>query len=186
MILHIKNMVSNRCKILVTTELEKLRLQFQILGLGEVEILDPLSEEQLAILNKRFKETGLAVITEKKKILIEKIKNTIIELIHYSDEQIKVNFSFYLSQKLNYDYNYLANIFSENEGTTIEHFLLSHRIERVKEFLVYNELNINEIADKLHFSSAAHLSNQFKKMTGLTPSFFRHLLNKSRTPLENV
>jgi AraC-like DNA-binding protein len=106
--------------------------------------------------------------------------------VHYTDKQIKINFSDYLSEKLNYDYTYLANLFSENQGVSIEHFLLTHRIEKVKELLVYDEMNISEIAYKLHFSSTAHLSNQFKKMTGLTPSDYKHLKLKRRTPLENV
>ncbi|MBW8324440.1 MAG: helix-turn-helix domain-containing protein [Prolixibacteraceae bacterium] len=184
--LHIKNMVSNRCKMIVKSELEKLGLHFMVLGLGEVEIMETLSDERQTLLNDRLNEWGLSLINDKKSVMIEKIKNTIIELIHYTDEQIKINFSDYLSQKLNYDYTYLSNIFKENQGTTIEHFLLTHRIEKAKELLVYDELNVTEIADKLHFSNVAHLSNQFKKMTGLTPSYYKHLKLKRRNPLENV
>jgi AraC-like DNA-binding protein len=184
--LHIKNMVSNRCKMIVKSELEKLGLHFMVLGLGEVEIMETLSDEKQTVLNDRLNEWGLSLMSDKKSIMIEKIKNTIIELIHYTDKQIKINFSDYLSQKLNYDYTYLSNIFKENQGTTIEHFLLTHRIEKAKELLVYDELNVTEIADKLHFSNVAHLSNQFKKMTGLTPSYYKHLKLKRRNPLENV
>jgi len=184
--LHIKNMVSDRCKMIVKSELEKLGLHYIILGLGEIEIMESLSIEKRTLLNEGLKESGLTLIDDKKSILIEKIKNTIIELIHYTDKQIKINFSDYLSQKLNYDYTYLSNIFKENQGTTIEHFLLTHRVEKVKELLVYDELNINEIAIKLHYCNAAHLSNQFKKMTGLTPSYYKHLKLKRRSPLENV
>lgn len=184
--LHIKNMVSNRCKMIVKSELEKLGLHFMVLGLGEVEIMETLSDERKTLLNDRLNEWGLSLINDKKSVMIERIKNTIIELIHYTDKQIKINFSDYLSQKLNYDYTYLSNIFKENQGTTIEHFLLTHRIEKAKELLVYDELNVTEIADKLHFSNVAHLSNQFKKMTGLTPSYYKHLKLKRRNPIENV
>lgn len=184
--LHIKNMVSDRCKMLVKAELKKLRLHYILVDLGEVELMETLTAEQLAQLNDELQKSGLSLINDHKSILIEQIKNTIIELVHYTDKQIKINFSDFLSQKLNYDYTYLANLFSENQGISIEHFLLTHRIEKVKELLVYDEMNITEIAYKLHFSSTAHLSNQFKKMTGLTPSGYKHLKLKRRTPLENV
>jgi AraC-like DNA-binding protein len=123
---------------------------------------------------------------DKRAMLIEKIKNVIVEMVHYTDELPKVNFSDYLSEKLNYDYTYLANLFSETEGTTIEHFIIMHKIERVKELIIYDELNLTEIAWKLHYSSVAHLSNQFKKITGLTPSFFKSLKHKKRRTLEKV
>ncbi len=181
--IHIKNMVSNRCRIMVKSELEKLGVHYVMLELGEVEIMESLTSEEQELLNAGLKESGLSLIDDRKSILIERIKNTIIELVYYSEKQLKINFSDYLSQKLNYDYTYLANLFSENQGTTIEHFLLSHRIERVKELLVYDELNVTEIADKLHYSSVTHLSNQFKKMTGLTPSHYKRLkLNPRKTP----
>lgn len=184
--LHIKNMVSDRCKTLVKTELEKLGFHYILVDLGEVEIVEDLSTEQLKQLDDELLQSGLSLISDHKSILIEQIKNTVIELVHYTDEQIKINFSDYLSEKLNYDYTYLANLFSEHQGVNIEHFLLTHRIEKVKELLVYDEMNISEIAYKLHFSSTAHLSNQFKKMTGLTPSDYKRLKLKLRTPLENV
>ena len=122
----------------------------------------------------------------KKKILVEKIKSLIIELVHYTEEQIKINLSDFLSEKLNHDYTYLANLFSEVKGITIEKFFLLHKIEKVKELIVYDELNLTEIADKMHYSSVAHLSNQFKKITGLTPSHFKNLKNKRRRTLEDV
>ena len=184
--LHIKNMVSDRCKMLVKSALEKQRLHYILLGLGEVEIMETLSTAQLVQLNVELNKSGLGLIDDHKSILIEKIKNTIIELIHYSGKQLKTNFSDYLSEKLNYDYTYMANLFSENQGISIERFLLSHRIEKVKELIVYDEMNISEIADRLHFSSTAHLSNQFKKMTGLSPSSYKNLKLNRRTPLENV
>ena len=184
--LHIKNMVSNRCKMIVKSELEKLGLQFKTINLGEVEITDDLSEENKNLLNINLKKSGLSLIEDKKGILVEKIKNSIIELVHYSENQLSINFSDYLSQKLNYDYTYLANLFSEDQNITIEHYFLSHKIEQVKELLIYDELNITEIADRMHYSSVAHLSNQFKKMTGLTPSDYKHLKVKKRKPLEKV
>lgn len=179
-------MVSDRCKSLVKTELEKLKLHYLQVNLGEVEIKETLTPEQLTQLNSELLKSGLSLINDHKSIIVEQIKNTVIELIHHTEGQIKTNFSDYLSQKLNHDYTYLANLFSENQGMTIEHFLLSHRIEKVKELLGYNEMNITEIAFKLHFSSSAHLSNQFKKMTGLTPSDYKHLKLQERTSLENI
>jgi AraC-like DNA-binding protein len=151
-----------------------------------VEIIENISVKQRSLLNIDLMKSGLALMEDKKSILIEKIKNIIVELVHYSEKRLEINFSDYLSEKLNYNYTYLANIFSENQGTTIEHFFLSHKIERVKELLVYDELSLTEIADKLHYSSVPHLSNQFKKMTGLSPSQFKNLKHKTRRPLENV
>ena len=184
--LYIKNMVCLRCKMVVKSELEKLGLHFDTIELGEVEISDDISKEQLENLSLALKLTGLELMEDNKKILVEKIKTTIIELIHFSDEQIKINLSDYLSEKLHHNYTYLANLFSEVKGTTIEQYHLSHKIEMVKELLVYDELNLTEIADKMHYSSVAHLSNQFKKMTGLTPSHFKKLKTKRRDPLGNL
>jgi AraC-like DNA-binding protein len=172
--------------MIVRSELQKLGVHFLMVELGQVEVMERLTEEHLHLLNIGLNNSGLAVIDDKRSILIEKIKVIIIELIHYSDKQINIKFSNYLSEKLNHDYTYLANIFSENQCTTIEHFFLTHKIERVKELLIYGELNITEVADKMHYSSVAHLSNQFKRMTGLTPSQYRHLRFKDRKPLENV
>jgi len=184
--LFFKNMVSNRCKMHVKSELEKLGLHCNELELGEAEIEEHLSEEQKDMLNTGLKKAGLSLIDDKKSILVEKIRTIIIELVHYSEKQIKINFSMYLSEKLKYDYTYLANLFSENQGISIERFLLTHRIERAKELLVYDELNITEIADILHYSSVAHLSNQFRKITGITPSQYKHLKIRKRQPLESV
>lgn len=184
--LHIKNMVSNRCKLIVKSELEKLGLHYASIKLGVAEIADDTPPEKITLLDFNLKKSGLSLIEDKKSMLVEKIKNVIIELVHYSEDQIKVNFSDYLSEKLNYDYTYLANLFSEHQGTTIEHYFLHHKVERVKELLIYDELNITEIAYRLHYSSVAHLSNQFKKITGLTPSHYKHLRVKKRIPLEKV
>jgi len=179
-------MVTIRCKMVVKSELKKLGLHYATVELGEAEILEDISEEQLARLDVALRKTGLELMDDQKSILVEKIKAVIIELVHYNDDQIKVNLSDYLSKKLNHSYSFLANLFSEVKGTTIENFFLAHKIERVKELLVYDELTLTEIAYRLHYSSVAHLSNQFKKMTGLTPSHFKDLKNKRRRTLESL
>jgi len=179
-------MVCIRCKMVVKSELEKLGLHFSGLELGEVEIMDKISKDQLANLAAALKLTGLELMDDSKQILVEKIKTIIIELIHHTDEQIKINLSDYLTDKLNHNYTYLSNLFSDVKGTTIEQFYLANKIEKVKELLVYDELNLTEIAWKLHYSSISHLSNQFKKMTGLTPSHFKKLRKHKRTALGNL
>ena len=184
--LYIKYMVSIRCKMIVKEELKNLGLHFVNLTLGEVEVMEDMKDTKRELLKTALLKSGLELMEDKKAMLIEKIKNIIVEMIHYEEDLPKVNFSEYLSEKMNYDYTYLANLFSETEGTTIEHFIILHKIERVKELILYNELNLTQIAEKLHYSSVAHLSNQFKKITGLTPSFFKSLKNKKRTMLENV
>ena len=186
MILHIKNMVSNRCKIIVKSELETLGLHCVAIELCEVEIVEDISEEIHVALDIKLRESGFALISEGNNILIEKIKTIIIELIHYTEKQLVINLSDYLSIKLKYSYTYLANIFSKNEGETIEHFFISHKIEQVKELLIYSDLNITEIADKLNYSSVAHLSNQFKTMTGLTPTQYKQLRLKRRKAYESI
>ena len=172
--------------MVVKEELKKLGLHFIVVDLGEIEVMEPISAEQRELLKIGLKESGLELMDDKKSILVEKIKTTIIELVHSTNEQIKINLSDYLSEKLNLNYTYLANLFTEVKGTTIEQFYLTHKIEKVKELLVYDELSLTEIADKLHYSSVAHLSNQFKKMTGLTPSHFKNLKDKRRSALGNV
>jgi AraC-like DNA-binding protein len=179
-------MVSTRCKMAVKEELKKLGLHFILVDLGEVEIMENISTEQREKLKAGLLNSGLELMDDKRAVLIEKIKNTIIEMVHHSDELIKVNFSEFLSEKLNHDYTYLANLFSEVQGTTIEHFIISHKIERIKELIIYDELNITEIAWKMNYSSVAHLSNQFKKVTGLSPSHFKQLKEKRRSPIEEI
>lgn len=179
-------MVSNRCKMMVRDELKKLGLHFMVVDLGEVEIMEDLSAEQRLQLQEALQESGLELMDDKKAILIEKIKNIIIEMVHHSDEVVKTNFSDYLTTKLDYDYTYMANLFSEVQGTTIAQFLISHKVERIKELIIYDELSISEIAWKMNYSSVAHLSNQFKKVTGLTPSHFRQLKDKRRSPIEDI
>lgn len=179
-------MVCIRCQIVVKAELEKLGLHYTDVKIGEANITGHILPEQLDKLDIALRKSGLQLMDNKRSILVEKIKNVIIELVHYTEEQIKVNLSDYLSEELNYDYSYLANLFSEVKGITIEKFYLTHRIEKVKELIIYDELNLTEIAYKMNYSSVAHLSNQFKKISGLTPSHFKNLKNKRRDTLEEV
>ena len=172
--------------MIVKETLKKLGLHFVSVELGEVEIMEEMNSDQREQLKSVLLQSGLQLMDNRSAMLIEKIKNVIIEMVHYSDELPKTNFSVYLSDKLKYDYTYLSNLFSETEGTTIEHFILMHKIERVKELIIYDELNLTEIAAKLHYSSVAHLSNQFKKITGLTPTFFRSLKHKKRIALDHL
>jgi YesN/AraC family two-component response regulator len=172
--------------MVVKDELTKLGLHYGSVDLGEVELLASISPDQLEQLRISLLRSGLELMDDKKSVLIQKIKTLIIELVHYSEEPLAINLSDYLSQNLHHDYTYLANLFSEVQGTTIEKFYISHKIERVKEFLVYNELTLTEIAYKMHYSSVAHLCTQFKKMTGLTPSHFKTLKNKRRSMLEDL
>lgn len=179
-------MVCIRCQMVVKSELEKLGLEYIYVNIGEADVIGNLQPDQLAQLDIELKKSGLQLMDNRRSILVEKIKSAVIELVHYTEDQIKVNLSDYLSDKLNYDYTYLANLFSEVKGITIEKFYLKHKIEKVKELIVYDELNLSEIAYKMHYSSAAHLSNQFKKITGLTPSHFKNLKDKRRDTLEDV
>lgn len=179
-------MVSIRCKMLVKSELDKLGIHYGAVDLGEVEIIEPLQPEQVELLRTALLMAGLKLMDDKKAILIERIKNVIVEMVHYEDELPTVKNSVYISEKLQQDYTYLANLFSEATGTTIEQYIILHKIEKVKELLLYNELNLTEISYKLNYSSVAHLSNQFKKITGLTPSFFKQLKQKKRTTLEDL
>jgi len=182
----IKNMVCYRCQIVVKNELDKLGFKYSDVKIGEADLVDDLQAEDLERLDKELNKAGLQLLSCKKTILIEKIKNAIIELAHYSDDHIKVNLSDYLSEKLHYDYTYLANIFSEAKGITIEKFFLTHKIEKVKELILYNEYTISEIARKMNYSSVAHLSKQFKKITGITPTHFKMTKNNKRDTLESI
>jgi AraC-like DNA-binding protein len=179
-------MVSNRCKMMVKEELKKLELHFIIVDLGVVEIMEDISDEKRELLKANLIESGLELMDDKRAILIEKVKNVIIQMIHYADEPIKVTFSEHLSEKLSQNYTYLANLFSEVQGTTIEQFMILHKVERIKELIIYDELNITEIAWKMNYSSVAHLSTQFKKITGLSPSHFKSLKDKRRNPIEEL
>ena len=179
-------MVSTRCKMAVKEELNKLGLHFIVVDLGEVEIMEDLTAEEHHGLKVALLESGLELMDDKKSILIEKIKNVITEMIHYSDQVLKVNYSDFISEKLGYDYTYLSNLFSMVKGITIQQFIINHKIEKIKELLIYDELNLTEISYKLHYSSIAHLSNQFKKITGCCPSSFKKLLGKRIGNLENA
>jgi AraC-like DNA-binding protein len=179
-------MVSNRCKITVKEELKKLGLHFVIVELGEVDVMENITAEQRDQLKTALLVSGLELMDDKKAMLVEKIKNAIIELVHHSEENIKVNLSEYLHEKLDHNYTYLANLFSEVQGVTIEQFMIAHKVERIKELIIYDELNITEIAWKMNYSSVAHLSNQFKKVTGLSPSHFKQLKDKRRSPIEEI
>ena len=179
-------MVSIRCKMIVQQKLNKLGLHYCTVDLGEVDVKENITSKQREQLRILLLKAGLELMDDKKAVLIERIKNVIIEMVHYSEEVPKVKNSDFISEKLNHDYTYLANLFSEATGITIEQYIIAHKIERVKEFLLYDELNLTEISYKLNYSSVAHLSHQFKKVTGLTPTFYKHLKNKKRTALENV
>jgi AraC-like DNA-binding protein len=182
----IKYMVSNRCKMVVKEELKKLGLHFIVVDLGEVEIMENLSAPQQEQLKLALFSSGLELMDDKRAVLIERVKNVITEMIHHSGDLPKVNYSNFISEKLNYDYTYLSNLFSEVKGITIQQFIIINKIERAKELLLYDELRLTEISYKLHYSSVAHLSNQFKKITGLTPSNYKQMKDKKRSPIEDI
>jgi AraC-like DNA-binding protein len=184
--LYIKYMVSNRCKLAVKDELKRLGLHYIMVDLGEVEIMEDLSDETMECVKTALLSVGFELIDDKRSVLIERIKNSVIEMIYHSNEVIKIKFSHYLSKKLNYNYTYLANLFSEVQGITIEQFIISHKIEKIKELIIYGELSISEIAWKMNYSSVAHLSAQFKKIVGLTPSHFKQMKEKKRRPIDEI
>ena len=184
--LYIKFMVSLRCKMLVKQELKKLGLHYSSVDLGFVEIIGEISEDKRKKLKAALLESGLELMDDKKSMLIEKIKIIITEMIHYNEELPKVNYSEYISNIMGYDYTYLANVFSEVKGITIEHYIIAHKIEKVKELLLYDELNLTEISYRMNYSSVSHLSTQFKKVTGLTPTYFKNLKDKRRINLDEV
>lgn len=186
MTIFVKNMVSLRCQIIVKEALERVGIHFINVEMGEIDILQPISNEQCELIEDTLSKYGLEVINNSKVKITEKIKHIIIEVIHHSNEPLEINFSTHLSQKLDYDYTYLANIFSETEGMTIEKFMICHKIERVKEMLVHSQLSLTEIAHKLHYSSVSHVSNQFKKVTGLTPSLYKQRKQAHRSTFEKA
>jgi len=184
--LYIKYMVSLRCKMVVKDELHNLGLNLVSVDLGMVEISGEMTLAQRDQLSANLLRSGLELLDDKRAILIDKIKNVIIEMVHYADELPNTNYSEYISQKLGYDYTYLSNMFSEVKGITIQQFIIVHKIEKVKELLLYDELTLTEISYKLQYSSVAHLSNQFKKTTGLSPTFYKQLKQKRKNNLENL
>lgn len=179
-------MVCNRCKMVVRAELEKLGLNVVSIELGKAEIAEVLNSDQKQTVNEALLPLGFQIIDDRKSRLIENIKNLIIELVHQNDNELSTNLSDFLSSRLHYEYGYLSKLYSEVEGVSIEKYFIAQKIEKVKELLVYDELSLSEIAFQLHYSSVAHLSNQFKKVTGLTPSYFKNLNSHKRKPLDEV
>jgi len=179
-------MVSNHCKLAVKEELKKLGLHFIVVDLGEIEIMEDITQEQREQLKIALLNSGFELMDDKRAVMIERIINVIIDMVQHTTGIIKVNFSDYLSEKLNHDYTYLSNMFSEVKGITIQQFIIIHKVEKIKELLIYDELNLTEISYKLNYSSVAHLSNQFKKITGLTPTHFKQLKDKRRIPIEEI
>lgn len=184
--LYIKYMVSLRCKLKVKEELKKLNIRYGVVDLGVIEIFKDISPEMRNLLKVNLNKSGLELLDDKKSILIERIQNAVVEMIHFSGELPKIKYSDYISQKLELDYTYLSNMFAEVKGYTLQNFIIMHKIEMVKELLFYDELNLSEISYRLQYSSVAHLSAQFKKITGLTPSFYKQLRKTRTVNLENL
>ncbi len=184
--LHIKYMVSQRCKMIVKEALKELGVHFIMVELGEAEIMEEISEAQREHLKTVLLNSGLELMDDKRTILIEKIKSIVIELVHFTENLPTINYSDFISEKLGYNYNYLSNLFSDVKGMTIQQFIINHKVERIKELIIYGELTMSEIAWKMNYSSVAHLSNQFKKITGASPSHFKQLKEKRRTPIEEI
>ncbi|WP_295773434.1 AraC family transcriptional regulator [uncultured Mucilaginibacter sp.] len=184
--LHIKNMVCRRCIMAVENELNKEGYHIHQIELGEVTLAEDLSNNQLDKLNMNLKHLGFELIDDRKSRLVEKIKNIIVDLVHHSEQNLGINLSAYLSHQLHYEYNYLSNLFSETEGTTVEKYYISQKIEKVKELLIYDELTLSQIANRMGYSSVAYLSSQFKKETGLTPSHFKNIKDNKRRNIEEL
>lgn len=184
--LHIKNMVCDRCIMVVDSELRKINLNPISVTLGEAILDRDITIEEKQQIKSKLQSLGFDLIDDKKNQLVEQIKNLIVNLIHYNEEPLKINLSDYISEHIRHDYNYISNIFSEEEGTTIEKYLIAQKIEKAKELLEYNELTLSQIAFNLNYSSVAHLSSQFKKVTGMTPSQFKKSETNKRNPLDKV
>lgn len=184
--LYIQNMVSLRCKLLVKSELEKLKLQYNYVELGEVGLRRPIPPTKRGKLKESLHKSGLEIMDDTRTIMIEKIINIIVEMVHYAEEQPKEKFSVFLERKIGQNYHKLSELFSKTKGVTIEHFIKLHKIERVKELIIYDEINLTEIAFLLHYSSVAHLSAQFKQVTGLTPTSFKKQSKRVRINLEDL
>ncbi|MFN3852122.1 MAG: helix-turn-helix domain-containing protein [Spirosomataceae bacterium] len=187
MTLYIKNMVCDRCKMVIADLFKKTGITVKSIELGEIETLDELNPGQLQIIEKKLRTVGFELIDDKRKQIVQKIKTIIIELVQNQSEVLKkINQSAYIAENIGRDYKYLTTLFSEVEGTTIEHFLITQKIEKVKEFLVYDELSLSQIADMMFYSSVQHLSMQFKKITGLTPSHFKQLKANKRISINQL
>jgi len=183
---YIKNMVCSRCEMVVSTVFEKMEIPILSMQLGEVEVSKILEETEKQLLSENLRSLGFELLDDKISKTIERIKNLIIDVVHYQNEKLKINLSSYIVEDLNQDYSALSNLFSETEGITIEHYFIAQKIERVKELLIYNELSLSEIAFQLNYSSVAHLSNQFKKTTGITPTQFKQLKDKKRKQIDEL
>ena len=186
MTLHIKYMVSLCCIKMVTTDLDKLNIEHGKVDLGQVDVKNTITDDQRADLKRILRKSGFILMDDPKSILIEKVVNLVIDMVHNSDQVPAENYSDYISKKLDYDFKYLSRIFSDTKGITIENYIIAHKIERVKELILYNELTLTEISYKLNYSRVAHLSNQFKKLTGLTPTYFKNMKHKTRIALEMI
>jgi AraC-like DNA-binding protein len=184
--LFIKYMVSLRCKLVVMQELKKLGIRYVVVDLGVAEIFEDITSEQRELLKVNLQKSGLELLDDKRSIIIERIQNVVVEMIHYAEELPKSNYSVHISEKMGYDYTYLSNMFAEVKGITLQNYIIMHKVEMAKELILYNELNLTEISQLLQYSSVAHLSNQFKKITGLTPSFYKQLKKKRIVNLENL
>ena len=184
--LFIKNMVSVSCKMVVKSELEKLGLGYTLIELGQVNTINNISGKRFDALRIALVKSGFDLIDDRKSAIIEKIKNVIVEMVHYRELPIKTKVSYYLSEKLNYDYTYISNLFSQVNGVSIKHYIIAHKIERAKELLLYKELTLKEISAKLFYCNEAHLSTQFKKVTGFTPSIFKKMNSKNLIAIENL
>lgn len=184
--LSVKNMVCNRCIMMVRSELESFGLEPDAVRLGEVEIPRDLSLEEKRNLDRRFRELGFEILDDKKTRLIENIRTCIVQRIHYTEEPLKITFSEFLSNTFHQDYSALSKLFSEVQGITIEQYVIIQKIEKVKELLIYDELTLSEISDRLNYSSVSHLSKQFKKVTGQTPTQFKQVKENKRIPLDQL
>ena len=184
--IYIKYMVSQRCKMAVKEELHKFGICYANIELGEVEVFDNITQEQREALKISLYNCGLELMDDKRTILIEKVKNLITEMIHHHDELPKINYSDFISERIHHNYAYLSNIFLQVKGVTIQQFIITHKVERIKELISYGELNMTEIAWKMNYSSVAHLSNQFKKITGFSPSHFKQSQDTQRSPIEEI
>lgn len=182
----IKNMVCSRCIMIVKSELEKLGLHINTVDLGIVEIVEEDIQNQKEELENRFRLLGFELLDHKSTKTVERIKNLITDLVQKRNAILKINLSHYLTEELLQDYNTMSNLFSEVEGVTIEHYFISQKIEKVKEFLMYGEFSLSEIAEKMQYSDVAHLSNQFKKVTGYTPTVFKNTKTKNRIAIEDL
>lgn len=184
--IYVKNMACESCKIFVVEALEELGISTVKVDLGEIETKEDITDSDKIQLNSKIKVAGLELLEKKQGVLIEKIKNVMIDYVANLEKKSNIKFSVLLSQELNHSYTYLSNFFSEVEATTIEQYLIALKIERIKELIIFGDDNFSEIAHKLNYSSAAHLSTQFKKATGLTPSHFKALKEKRRATIQSM